>query len=126
MKKFLFVIFLNLIFNVNANAFFDPVYRCNIDGVYRTFDMGEIKEVSGKVTSSGIFLTTKTKSKYELMEMVYTSKHELYYMWWTINRKSLVVEVRISIKTNDQYSVGRTLKDATTYTNYGTGLCKKV
>ncbi len=126
MKKFLLVIFLNLIFSVNANAFFDPVYRCNIDGVYRTFDMGEIKEVSGKVTSSGIFLTTKTKSKYELMEMVYTSKHELYYMWWTINRKSLVVEVRISIKTNDQYSVGRTLKDATTYTNYGTGLCKKV
>ena len=126
MKKFLFVIFLNLIFNVNANAFFDPVYRCNIDGVYRTFDMGEIKEVSGKVTSSGIFLTTKTKSKYELMEMVYTSKHELYYMWWTINRKSLVVEVRISIKTNDQYSVGRILKDATTFRNYGTGLCKKV
>ena len=126
MKKFLFVIFLNLIFSVNANSFFDPVYRCNIDGVYRTFDMGEIKEVSGKVTSSGIFLTTKTKSKYELMEMVYTSKHELYYMWWTINRKSLVVEVRISIKTNDQYSVGRTLKDATTYTNYGPGLCKKV
>ena len=126
MKKFLLVIFLNLIFSVNANAFFDPVYRCKIDGVYRTFDMGEIKEVTGKTTSSGIFLTSKSKSEYKLMEVVYTSKHEKYYMWWTINRKSLVVEVRISIKTNDKYSVGRILKDATTYTNYGTGLCKKV
>ncbi len=125
MKKFLFVIFLNLIFSVNANAFFDPVYRCKIDGVYRTFDMGEINK-DPIVKRSGISLTKKTKSEYKLMEVVYTSKHEKYYMWWTINRKSLVVEVRISIKTNDKYSVGRILKDATTYTNYGTGLCKKV
>ena len=126
MKKFLFVIFINLIFSVNANAFFDPVYRCNIDGAYRTFDMGEIKEVEGKKTSSGIFLSSKSKSEYELMELVYTSKHELYYMWWTINRKSLVVEVSISIKTDDRYSLKRAIKDAGTIANYGTGLCKKV
>ena len=125
MKKFLLVIFLNLIFSVNANAFFDPVYRCKIDGVYRTFDMGEINK-DPIVKRSGIYLSEKTKSEYNLVEVVYTSKHEYYYIWWTINRKSLVVEVEISITTNDKYSVGRILKDIQTITNYGTGLCKKV
>tara|TARA_B100000963_G_scaffold249869_1_gene218854 strand:- start:62 stop:439 length:378 start_codon:yes stop_codon:yes gene_type:complete len=125
MKKFLFVIFLNLIFSVNANAFFDPVYRCKIDGVYRTFDMGEINK-DPIVKRSGIYLSKKTKSEYNLAQVVYTSKHEHYYIWWKINRKSLVVEVKISKTTSDKYSVGRILRDIQTITNYGTGLCKKV
>ena len=71
-------------------------------------------KVKGKNTSSGIFLSSKSKSEYKLMEVVYTSKHELYYMWWTINRKSLVAEVRISIKTDDRYSLKRTIKELLT------------
>ena len=67
----------------------DPDLNSNLGNLL--CDMGEIKEVTGKTTSSGIFLTSKSKSEYKLMELVYTSKHELYYMWWTINRKSLVV-----------------------------------
>ena len=126
MKKFLFVIFINFIFTINAFAFFSPLYRCEVDGVYRTIDIGEMSEVTGRISSSGIYISDKTKSAYHLLEVVYKSKYISYNLNWTINKKSLVVNVWVSKETDDRFPKNKQIKDALTSVGSATGLCKKM
>ena len=111
---------------VLVQAFFDPVYRCEIEGTYRTFDIGEMEKVTGVVRSSDIFLSSETKSEYKLLEVVYKSKYISYNLNWTINKKSLVVDVWISKETDDRFSKGTQLRDAVTNVGSASGLCKKM
>tara|TARA_B100001063_G_C16761066_1_gene555950 strand:- start:1958 stop:2344 length:387 start_codon:yes stop_codon:yes gene_type:complete len=120
------VIVLSIFLNFSAQAFFDPVYRCEISGTYRTFDIGEMDEVKGKSTRSEIYFVEKTKSDYKLLEVVYTSKYISYNLNWTINRKSLVVDVWISAEADDRHSKGTQVRAALTKTGSATGICKKM
>ena len=124
-KHYTLIIFF-IFFNTNSNAFFDPVYRCEVEGSYYTFDIGEIEKLTIEAHKEGLWLTDKTKSSYHLLQTIYTSKNTSYNLNWTINRKSLVVEVWRSKETSDKYSKGTQLRDALTSIYSTTGLCKKV
>lgn len=120
------VIAVSIFLNFSVQAFFDPVYRCEIRGTYRTFDIGEMEKVTGVVRSSDIFLSDETKSEYKLLEVVYKSKYISYNLNWTINKKSLVVDVWISKETDDRFSKGTQLRDSLTNVGSASGLCKKI
>ena len=66
------------------------------------------------------------KLKVKVHDQRFISKYISYNLNWTINRKSLVVDVWISAEADDRHSKGTQVRAALTKTGSATGICKKM